>query len=64
MFQIVDDLPHTGPWSPLPREADECQFRQTVCEAHLELADVPGPTGDQFRAVAARMAAELPTAGT
>jgi anti-anti-sigma factor len=62
MFLIVSEGALAGPWDCLPTGSEEYHFRRTVAEAHLELADLPGPEGAQFRALASRMAAELAAA--
>jgi anti-sigma B factor antagonist len=42
-----------GPgWTELESDSDGYAFRRTVVEAHQELADLPGPTGEVFREVA------------
>src|SRR2546422_239083 len=55
-----------GPWADLPAEApDMSLFKRNVAEAHEVLANLPGPAGEQFRAVAECLAragqAEKPT---
>jgi anti-anti-sigma factor len=39
-------------WQELPAETPDMQtFKRTVTEAHEELANLPGPAGEQFRTV-------------
>jgi anti-anti-sigma factor len=44
-------------WSELPAEGDVNAFKRNVAQAHEELANLPGPAGEQFRAVARCLAA-------
>jgi anti-anti-sigma factor len=40
------------PWSDLPADTgDDTSFKRNVAQAHEELANLPGPVGEQFRAV-------------
>jgi anti-anti-sigma factor len=44
-------------WSDLAAEApDAGTFKRTIAQAHEELANLPGPAGEQFKAVARCMA--------
>lgn len=53
------DLPAEG-WTDLAGEiTDQRAFRGNVCQAHQELAGVPGPAGRAFRSVADCLAREL-----
>jgi anti-anti-sigma factor len=38
------------PWEELPTNTDMASFKRTVTDAHQELAALPGPAGEQFRA--------------
>jgi hypothetical protein len=52
----IDSLP----WADLPAEPhDVGSFQRNVVQAHEELANLPGPAGEQFRAVA-RCLAQTP----
>jgi anti-anti-sigma regulatory factor len=58
-------------WQELPTETPDMQtFKRTVTEAHEELANLPGPAGEQFRTVVRCMAdardkpAQPPPSGT
>jgi anti-sigma B factor antagonist len=48
-------------WSELPAETpDAGTFKRTIAQAHQELANLPGPAGEQFKAVARCMAQAEP----
>jgi anti-anti-sigma factor len=51
------DIDLTAQWSELGTETpDAGSFRRTIAQAHEELANLPGPPGEQFKAVARCMA--------
>lgn len=44
------------PWSELPCSLDDSpQFRGNVVQAHQELANLPGPAGEQFKSAMRRL---------
>jgi anti-anti-sigma factor len=43
-------------WTDLPADADGASFKRNVVQAHEELANLPGPAGEQFKAVIRCMA--------
>jgi anti-anti-sigma factor len=43
-------------WTELGNEADPGSFKRNVVQAHEELANLPGPAGEQFKAVVRCMA--------
>jgi hypothetical protein len=49
-----------GPWTELGDEsADVDAFQRTVVQAHQQLAELPGPAGEPFRAVARLLTKEM-----
>jgi anti-anti-sigma factor len=53
-FTLAADAeePNAEDWTILTNESkDKCAFTHNVVQAHQELATLPGPAGDQFRAV-------------
>ena len=54
--------PANASWTDLPSLAEDMgQIKSSVIQAHQELAKLPGESGEQFRAVAACLAAEEKT---
>jgi anti-sigma B factor antagonist len=46
------ELEQTGEWTQLVCEPDDAHsFRRNIAQAHEELASLPGPAGEQFKAV-------------
>jgi anti-anti-sigma factor len=51
------EIDPTATWSELATETpDAGTFKRTIAQAHEELANLPGPAGEQFKAVARCMA--------
>jgi anti-anti-sigma factor len=49
----------TGPWVEVTGDLqDVCAFKRNVIQAHRELAALPGPAGEPFRAVVRSLAQE------
>jgi anti-anti-sigma factor len=55
----------TGPWLQVDSPAEDGEtFQCRVLQAHQELADLPGPAGEAFRAMVRCLNASRPTAPT
>ncbi len=55
-IQAIETDPHVD-WSELVTDTpDAGTFKRTITQAHEELASLPGPAGEQFKAVARCMA--------
>ena len=52
------DVPQGG-WTELRSRQDERSLQSCVVQAHQELANVPGPTGESFHDIAAALTKEL-----
>ena len=61
VFRIASaDAPEHCTCNELPPDAQDLSaFKRNIVQAHQELAELTGPAGDPFRALAARMTKEL-----
>jgi anti-anti-sigma factor len=54
---VTADEPAAGDWTELPNGCEDVQtFKNTVTQAHQELAALPGPAGEVFNKVARSIA--------
>jgi anti-anti-sigma regulatory factor len=61
VLTVAAEEPDPGPWTDLCGAAqDVSAVKGTVVQAHRELADLPGPAGEPFRAVVRCLERETP----
>lgn len=60
LFPSAEGAPATCEWTPVPAQRGATgELQEQMVVAHQALAQLPGPAGEQFRPIAARLEAEF-----